>query len=300
MTHPIIAKENSSLRSRVLRLLKEGYLYPGRSSIIFVCGGNEPGQMRPRFTSYCAEAKVEYLLFQPEYAIDYAHSLSDDPFNLSTFEKLIGELSLAIIIFPEAPGSFAEAGYFSAFDSLANKSILILDQDRLNKDSFLSLGPAKLIGDKTRFHPQIQMSYTAPDFSGIISRIRERGRLSRRKSFPDTTYSKTGYFDKFSIVHCIYNILEVATVDDVLYICRGLFSGRADIGQIREVSSILLGAGLIRPHGDAGEFTAEPIERINCATRDGFNEERNAVKVEIMSLLVDSGALLLGDTANVA
>lgn len=256
--------------------------------------------MRPRFMSYCAEAQVEYLLFQPEYAIDYAHSLSDDPFNLSAFEKLIGELSLAIVIFPEAPGSFAEAGYFSAFDSLANKSILILDQDRLDKDSFLSLGPAKLIGDKTRFHPQIQMSYAAPDFSGIISRIRERGRLSRRKSFPDTTYSRTDYFDKFSIVHCIYNILEVATVDDVLYICRGLFSGRADIGQIREVSSILLGAGLIKPHGDAGQFSAGPIERINCTTRDGFNEERNSIKVEVMSLLVGSGALLPGDATYVA
>ena len=92
----------------------------------------------------------------------------------------------------------------------------------------------------------------------------------------------------------------MATVDDVIYICRGLFSGRADIAQVREVSSILLGAGLIKPHGDAGGFSAEPIERINCTTRDGYKEERNSIKVEVMSLLGDSGALLLGDAAYVA
>ncbi|AZB70274.1 retron St85 family effector protein [Cereibacter sphaeroides] len=300
MTHPIIAKEHASLRSRVLKLLKEGYLYPGRSNIIFVCGGNDPGQMRPRFTAYCDASKVDYLLFQPEYAIDYAHSLSDEPFNLSDFENLIGQLSLAIVIFPEAPGSFAEAGYFSAFEMLAKKSILLLDQDRLGKDSFLSLGPAKLIGDQTRYHPQIQMRYSAPDFSLIISRIKDRDGVARRKRFPNTSYSKTGYFDKFSIVYCIFNILEIATIEDVLFICKGLFSGRSDIRQIKEISSILLGAGLISARGDTGEFLAGSIERINCITRDGYREERNSIKVEVMSLLMESGAVSLEDSVDAA
>lgn len=256
--------------------------------------------MRPRFMTYCDANEVKHLRFQPEYAIDHAHSLSDEPFNLSAFENLIGQLSLAIVIFPEAPGSFAEAGYFSAFEELAKKSVLVLDQDQLDKDSFLSLGPAKLIGDQTRYHPQIQMPYTAPDFSLIISRIKDRDGVSRRKKFPETSYSKTSYFDKFSIICCIFNILEIATIEDVLYICRGLFSGHADVKQIKEISSILLGAGLIIPHGDAGEFSASSIERINCVTRDGYNEERNSIKVEILSLLMKTGAVDLEGPANVA
>ncbi len=288
------------MRSRVLKLLKEGYLYPGRSNIIFVCGGNNADHMRPRFTDYCVKNESEYLLFQPEYAIDFAHSLSDEPFNLSSFEKVIGQLSLAIVIFPEAPGSFAEAGFFSAFEDLAVKSLLILDQDRLDQDSFLSIGPGKLIGDKTRYHPQIQMKYSSPDFALILKRITERDKVSRRKKFPDTTWSKTSYFDKFSIVYCIYNMLEVSTIEDVFYICKGLFSGRSDISQIREISSILLGAGLIFSHGDAGEFSATGIDRINCATRDGYNEERNSIKVEVLSLLTESGTVTLGDPSNVA
>lgn len=288
------------MRNRVLKLLKEGYLYPGRSNILFVCGGNNLEQMRPRFTKYCEENKVEFLVFQPEYAIDHAHSLSDEPFNLSTFESLIGHLSLAIVIFPEAPGSFAEAGYFSALEELAKKSILILNQDLIGKDSFLSIGPGKLIGDSTRFHPQIQMAYSEPNFSFVLTRIRERSGVARRKKFPDSTYSKTSYFDKFSIIFCIFNILEICTIDDVFYICKGLFSGRGDIKQIQEIASVLLGAGLIYPNGDAGEFSAKAIVEINCATRDGYKEERNSIKVEVLNLLSDAGEIDLGEPDDAA
>ncbi|WP_422002697.1 retron St85 family effector protein [Roseovarius mucosus] len=285
MQHPIIAKENAPLRGRVLRLLKQGYLFPGRSNVIFVCGGNDPQHMRPRFTQYCEDAKVDYLVFQPEYAIDHALSMNDDPFNLSDFEALIGRLSLAIIIFPEAPGSFAEAGYFSAIDELAKKSIIVLDQSRLARDSFLSIGPAKLIEDKTRFHPSIQMSYSTPNFQLIIDRVRERNGHRRRNPFPASTYAKTDFFYKFCLAHCVFDILEAASIEDVLYIFKGLFNGRACIKELQSVTSILLGAGLIKSYGDAGAFSAIGIEKIGCVTRDGFNEERNAVKIEILSLL---------------
>lgn len=256
--------------------------------------------MRPRFTEYCSTSGTEFLLFQPEYAIDHIHSFNDEPFNLSSFERSIGQLSLAIIIFPEGPGSFAEAGYFSAFEDLAKKSILVLDQNRLDTDSFLSLGPAKLIGDKTRYHPQIQMPYTAPDFSLIVSRIVDRGGVSRRKSFPSSTYARTSYFEKFCIVYCIYNLLEAATIDDVIYICRGLFSGRANVREVQEISSILIGAGLISPSGDAGEYSAGPIEKLNCATRDEYNEERNSIKIEITTMLDTFDDIQLGIPSNVA
>ena len=300
MQHPIIAKENSALRSRVSSLLKNGYLYPGRSNIIFVCGGNAADQMRPRFNDYCRVENVEFLIFQPEFAIDHALSFNDDPFNLSDFENIIGHLSIAIVIFPEGPGSFSEAGYFSAINDLAKKSILILDQTKLGEDSFLSIGPGKLISDRTRFHPQIQMSYADPEFALIFQRIRERDGVVRRKSFPTSTYSHTDYFEKFSIVFCIFNILETATIDDVHFIVKGLFSGRADLKQIQYLASVLLGAGLIYSVGEAGEYSAKDIGKIGCTTRDGYNENRNALKVEVLNLLSDVGKINAGEADDAA
>lgn len=279
------------MRSRVLSLLKEGYLFPGRSNIIFVCGGNEETQMRPQFINFCSDNGVKFLVFQPEYAIDHALALSDEPFNLGDFEELIGHLSLAIVIFPEAPGSFAEAGYFAAIDDLAKKSILILDQSRLGTDSFLSIGPGKLIGDKTRFHPSIQMMYDSPDFGLIIQRIEEREGAPRRKGFPSSPFSRVGYFEKLTLIVCLFDILEIASIDDVFYLMKGLFNGRADLKQIQQLTSILLGAGLIKPVGETGDFSATGIDLVGCSLRDGYNEKRNALKIEVVNLLIDIGKL---------
>lgn len=247
--------------------------------------------MRPQFIEFCRTNNVKFLIFQPEYAIDHVLSFGDEAFNLSDFESLIGHLSLAIVIFPEAPGSFAEAGYFSAIEDLAKKSILILDQSRLGVDSFLSIGPGKLIGDKTRFHPSIQMEYSTPDFSLIIKRIKERGGVSRRKGFPTTTFSKTDYFEKLTLIYCIFDLLEISTVDDVFFIMKGLFSGRADLKQVQQLTSILLGSELIYSVGDTRDFSAKKIDLVGCALRDGYNEERNALKIEVANLLIDIGTL---------
>ena len=76
---------------------------------------------------------------------DYFSEAGTEPMDLADFESLIGALSHAIVIFPEAPGSYAETGYFSNVRELANKTILVLNQQYQSNDSFVMMGPARKI-----------------------------------------------------------------------------------------------------------------------------------------------------------
>ena len=286
MSHPLIAVSSNALRSRVLAFIKNGILFPGRSDIIFVCGGNNADQMRPQFLSFCNSVNTRFLLFQPEYAIEQALSFDDQPFNLSDFEELVGHLALAIVIFPEAAGSYGEAGYFSAKDELAQKTILVLDENRLNTDSFISIGPAKLINDKTRFHPSIQIDYKKPKFNIITDRINQREGTKRKKPFPTTSFKETSLFEKFVIVAIVFDILNISSISDVIYVVKGLFGGKINERQVKHIASILYGAKLIEQFGEIGEYKPAAISKIGYVTKDGYNSEFNSLRIEISMLLL--------------
>ncbi|MEX0970383.1 MAG: hypothetical protein WD046_08080 [Paracoccaceae bacterium] len=99
------------------------------------------------------------------------------PFDITTFEELIGKLSHSIVIFPEAPGSLAETGYFSAIPEIAAKILLVINVAHLTKDSFISIGPAKKIADVSIFQPNIQFDYKNPAFNLVSQRLIDRAPL---------------------------------------------------------------------------------------------------------------------------
>lgn len=102
--------------------------------------------MRPRFRKYVEKNAAEFDIFHPEFAMEnLLTSRLSEPFDIADFESSIGNLSKAIVIFPEAAGSFAETGYFAAIPSLAKKTILVLDANYQAHDSFISQGPASKI-----------------------------------------------------------------------------------------------------------------------------------------------------------
>ncbi|MGM0743432.1 MAG: retron St85 family effector protein [Pseudomonadota bacterium] len=127
---------------------------------------------------------------------------------MSEFEELVGELSHAIVLFPEAPGSIAETGYFSARPDLARKIVLAVDRNRQRNDSFISLGPAKKIHDASRFQPNIEFDYDDPDFTIISNRIVERAPLHRTKKHLEIkAFSETPTFELFSIIQQLVSLL---------------------------------------------------------------------------------------------
>lgn len=297
MGHPIRLAENKALRQRMLHFLKNGLSVPRNSNIVFVCGGNNSDQLRPRFLEYCASIEHEFELFKPESAID--NILSDggvEPFNIADFEMIVGNISLAIVLFPEAPGSFAETGYFSAVQSLAQKTVLVLDSNRQGGDSFISMGPAKLIEKHSKFFPVIQDNYDNPKFSNIIERIRNRHKSGKLKYLEIDTFSGLLDRDLLYMIYSIVEILRIAGIDDIVFILKGVFRGHTVKKRVWLITSVLVGSGFFNTIDDLGRLSVASSKDLKIRTKEGYLQERNALLIEISTLLPDPSQ----DTAKIA
>lgn len=66
----------------------------------------------------------------------------DAPYKeLVSFERNIAQLSDLVLLFSESPGSFVELGVFSSYRDIADKSLVVIQQKFLGKDSFIAKGP---------------------------------------------------------------------------------------------------------------------------------------------------------------
>ncbi|MCG9915756.1 MAG: retron St85 family effector protein [Phenylobacterium sp.] len=280
MDHPLIEEANSNLRKRVIQLLQMGYSVARGGNIVFVCGGNEVHHMRTRFRQYCAAHLSEFEIFFPEFAMkDYFSSSIPEPFDIADFEYIVGELSHAIVIFPEAPGSFAETGYFSAIDKLSEKTILALDAPRQEFDSFISMGPAKKIAAKSIFQPNVQMDYQEPTFELVASRIRRLSVAKNRKLLKVERFNDLTAFELFALIHRIVTILSIATIDDIIYIMRGIFKSIVSVSKIRHMASILVGCEYIKSIGKYGHYYARKDKSTLLEVRSGFVNQETDIRI---------------------
>lgn len=285
MDHPLIEKENSDLRKRVIQLLQKAYRVPRSGNIVFVCGGNEDEHMRQKFRTYCEENLKDFDLFFPEWAMkDYFSSVNPEPFDISDFEFLVGELSHAIVIFPEAPGSFAETGYFSAISDLSSKTILALDAPRQRDDSFISMGPAKKISSSSRYQPNIQLDYLDPKFELIANRIRSRGQSKNKRLFKVDTFAQLTMYEIFCLVQKLISIMSISRIDDVLYIVNGIFRSKISKPKVRHIASILVGVGYIVPIGDYGHYSSAQGRDDLLEIRDGYTGQESSIRVELAEI----------------
>lgn len=66
----------------------------------------------------------------------------DAPYReLVSFERNIAQLSDLVLLFSESPGSFAELGVFASYRDIAEKTLVVIQQKYLGKDSFIAKGP---------------------------------------------------------------------------------------------------------------------------------------------------------------
>lgn len=289
MDHPLIHEENKTLRKRVVDLFSTAYLAPRESNIVFVCGGNAPSDMRPRFLEHCKNSDTEFEIFQPEFSMEnYFSSGSKEPFDIADFELLIGNLSKAIVIFPEAAGSFAETGYFSAKDDLAAKSLLVMDAQYQSKDSFISMGPAKKIGEKTLFYPVVQMDYSNPTFEDIFDRIRMRKRGEKRKKLSWSLLSDLTEFEYFCLIQEIVRSLSAVTIDDIEFILRALSKSHLSVEKCHQLTSILVGSGYLIELGDFGHLVANEVKPPLLRIRDGQKTAYTEIQILLSNLYLDA------------
>lgn len=98
-----------------------------------------------------------------------SEKLWEDSFNsnidLLTFEEFLAEVSDAIILFVESPGSFCELGAFAYAEKLfSDKLIIVIDEKRKKDKSFIITGPtAKAQKDGAK------IIYAPLDGTGLLS-----------------------------------------------------------------------------------------------------------------------------------
>ncbi len=290
MYHPVLDLQNSELRSRVVKLLSRGFFVLRQSTVVFVCGGNLPGSMRKRFEAVFSALLPEREFFEPEFAMQSYFQMGDTaPFDIAAFEAAISELSQAIVLFLEGPGSFAEAGYFSAFPDIAKKTLMVIDAKHQKGDSFISLGPAKIIQDTSIFQPNIQMSYDTPDFSVIATRLSDRIKLSKnRKAFVPGDFNQANAFELAGLIFEAVKLLKFATVEDLSAILLEVFPDGIDASRVIKITSILIGAGRLSAHGDLGHLRIVSSKSSFFILRDGTKELYDSVSIEVGGALLAS------------
>ena len=285
MDHPLISDDHRDIRKRVIQFVQNSYLIQRQSNIVFVCGGSKATSMRKRFQEYFEANLSEFEFFEPEFAMKNYFSETDvEPFDVADFEELVGGLSHSIVLFPEAPGSFAEAGYFSAVPELARKTILAVDSSKQKLDSFISLGPAKKIQEASLFHPNIQISYENPDFGLVAERIRRYSLGKKKKAFVVHGFSEMPSFELFALIRELVSIMTVATLSDLEFIMRGLFSGVISTSKIRKITSILVGSGQLFEAGDFGHLAVKKKTNSFLEIRVGAKEKRQELLLTIASM----------------
>ena len=285
MDHPLLSDQQKPLRKRMVHFLKNALAVQRVSNIIFLCGGNNSDDMRICFKAYCEAKLPDYQIFMPEAAM--GSIFSDDmhaQFDLADFEELVGDMSYAIVVFPEAPGSYAETGYFSAVPNLAEKCILVMDLNWQKSDSFLSLGPAKKIAEHSYFHPNINLDYTNPEFEDIVSRIRTRRTLKIKKHLSLDIFSELSPYEIAAMLHTIVHLCGIATISDIQYLLAAIFKNQFSLPKVQKLLSVLVGSAYLRVIGGYGHFSSNTNKPPLTTVRDGHKGVETELRLALAEI----------------
>lgn len=116
------------------------------SPLIFLCGGQtdvknpKPISLREAFTRiYTNKALSSYNTIMPEdFRIFPPHGQYKD---ILSFETEFAEIVDLVILFSESNGSFTELGAFSMIKEIADRLLVVIDDENYQADSFIRLGP---------------------------------------------------------------------------------------------------------------------------------------------------------------
>jgi len=124
---------------------KSGYKYITYPKFIFLCGKGFNSQEEYALSNRgVVDDFIRKLL--PDTHIVLSEQMWEDGFDdsidLLIFEEFLAEVSDAIILFVESPGSFCELGAFAYADSLfSDKLIIVMDEKHRGSKSFIATGP---------------------------------------------------------------------------------------------------------------------------------------------------------------
>ena len=283
MSHPFMHPKAGALLKRVAQSFRAQDTYIQRdSNIVFVCGGPmvKP-YMRPQFYEYAKTELPHLRIFLAEAAQkDYVRHVEPAFHNVAEFEDIIAEVSTCVILFPESPGSFAELGYFAKNKKLRKKLLVVNNADLQGQDSFIDLGPIKLIDTHSRFYPTIQLAYpNVPNFGLVKERLDNRITSHNRERFTAQKYSELSIQQKFYSVFEIIKLFQAITDEGVEYAFRSIWRN-ANRTELHQLISILVASDYVRRHGKEQNYFC-----VNRAARSFLEFESPSVKTITMEII---------------
>ncbi len=129
---------------------KQAFRVDRRRPLTFICGGNNHNgvpALRLQFLAHLAGSAPPILAVLAEKA--FPHQLIER--NLQRFEEFLASAANCVLIFVESPGSFAETGLFAALPKVIRKTLVVNTRGESRENSFLNLGPIKLIRKESLF-----------------------------------------------------------------------------------------------------------------------------------------------------
>lgn len=111
------------------RIFRERPVYRRKDRpVVFLCGGPTAARsryMRRHFLDWSRDNLPTVVCLLAEDAFKHTALYNPpEPFNLSDFEQVVGEIADCILIFPESEGSFAELGLFSNVSAIRKKLLV--------------------------------------------------------------------------------------------------------------------------------------------------------------------------------
>jgi hypothetical protein len=167
--------------------------------------------------------------------------------NTSQFEKVIAETVDSVLIFPESPGSFAELGFFSAYEDIAEKTLVAIKVEHQG-NSFITLGPIHLIAKASQYHP-VPFSLgkdPAAQMPDIVTRLLGESVSKRpyRNRFVKQPWKEYAGRPQLAILDEIVDLAGALTEADLLQIVHDSF-GPYDVSRIRLLLSLLVATGRV-------------------------------------------------------
>jgi len=160
------------------------------------------------------------LLVTPESYEDWSdfNTYTD----LLAFEQDLGYLTSVVLVFLEGYGAVAELGSFSQINSLKDRLVVVVYDDRHPKKSFISLGPLRQLANADSSSvcavPHRDGFSLDEDIDVIMRHIDEKRDVGRRKLSFDTQEIQHHFVAALDII----SILEVANFGDIQIALKAL------------------------------------------------------------------------------
>ena len=221
--------------------------------IIFVCGGptkTRAKTMRRRFLEWSKKNFPEIISILAEDAFrptEYYKSPSD--IDLAAFETIIGEIADCVVLFPESVGSYAEIGYFANKNIISKKILVANCIGYQTEDSFLNLGPIRMLDQLSFLKPTVQLPCPCTNFSPLKKRMKRLLSSSKRRRFNFRPYWKMNYREKFLATLQLISLLQPVDLDGLNTCVKAVFDSTKP-EEIGHLVAILDAAGYLQSKDD--------------------------------------------------